>query len=181
MECLRHIIETCPLARSLNQLYNAIHQMKQQPANPLYAHLPTTLTINVAYMPVDITVAPRAPEADEAWAHWGEKEDATMSDDGQSDTWSEGLVTHPNGALMVVQAELKVDPWQTLLLLESEEAAAGHRGVSTDLMGLGIHDAADPEEESIVSPKASASRRGSDSDEAVLMSNLIAACDVSRP
>lgn len=167
MQCLQMAIERSPLARSLNQLYNAIHQLQTTPINPLLAHLPTTLSVNVADIPVNIVISPRSTEGDEAWAQWGEVDELSNSSESEdSDVFSDRMVSR------VKSDNLRVEPWQTLLMIDNQ--APGK--VSSEVMGLGI--------DVDVGDSTNGERRGSsgeEEDERNLLKALIEELTVNKP
>ncbi|KAL1407680.1 Nitrogen permease regulator 3 [Vanrija albida] len=155
MECLREVIEVSDLGRSLHELFNALHKIKHKPLNSLFSHLSTTLTVNVGTIPVTIVVPPRSTDTDAVRAAQ-EDDDDSASSDSDSDDGFAGLVIGPDGSLIAKQPELRVEPWQTLLILDQDEA-----GDSRDVVP----------------------RRGSKSQlaEDELINALLSACDVSKP
>ncbi|WVR08929.1 hypothetical protein IAU60_005988 [Kwoniella sp. DSM 27419] len=180
-ECCKWMYANIPLDRNLNTLYLRLHQLKTQPVNPLHSYLPTTITSHMADMTIHTVLSPRTVDPDEAWAHWGERDamsesEASSSDD---DDWDD-----PTAAIK--RPELKVDPWQTLLLID-DDATARATEISQSIIGLGIA----VEEQQAVIP---GDRRGSkatiattiattqaEEDETALMKALIEGCDVTKP
>ncbi|WWC91075.1 uncharacterized protein L201_006016 [Kwoniella dendrophila CBS 6074] len=182
-ECCRWMYANMPLDRSLNSLYLRLHQLKNQPSNPLHSYLPTTITTQLADMTVHTILSPKVSDADEAWAHWGEIEDqqseSEISDSDDEDYYDD--LTTP-----IRRPELKVEPWQTLLLID-EDAAKRATEISTAIIGLGVG----MEGQNITNTNPYGSeRRGSkptlvtaqdQEDETQLMKQLIQACDVTKP
>lgn len=183
--CNKLVYDKCSLDRSLNQLYAEIYSLQERAPNPLYANLPTTITASIADIPFSITLSPQHVETDEAWAHWGEIDDhdslSSLSDD---EDWNDALVHMPPGGITSKSPDFKVDPWQTLLLLD-DKAYERSEEIAQALYGLGLVMSAAGSRQSSVVTSASDSRRGSkdnsnDGDEGQLMKSLIEACDVSR-
>lgn len=198
------IYRNSALDRSLTNLFYALHEHQNAPVNPLYAHLPTTITVPLADMAVTMILSPKSGDSDESWAHWGEMDDDVSDDSSESsEDWVHEMVDQLGGGNR--NSDLRVEPWQTLLLLE--EGAADKAGeMANALVGLGLGQmgvggpqgilAADSgvatgTEESrtaTASPVVDLlnSRRGSkdttaEEDEKALMQALIEACDVSKP
>jgi len=132
-------IERNAMARSLNQLYNAIHHLQTTPVNPLMSHLPTTLSISVADIPVSIVVSPKATETDESWAQWGEMDDMSSSESEDSDS-SDRVFTKARSDV------IRVEPWQTLLMLDDWVAGK----VSAEVLGQGVAEDPDDDEEGML-------------------------------
>lgn len=171
------MVEKSPLERSLWNLLLALHGLKKRPLNPLYSNLPTTITVNLGDMPVSMIISPRSSETDEAWAHWGEAQDGSDSEDDESEMdWEDGIGPMPS----MRPSDLRVEPWQTLLLLDDNARDRAHQ-ISTDLIGVG--GAEGYEEGERVDGEVDTSRRGSveEEDERSLMKSLIEACDVTKP
>ncbi|WVF65410.1 hypothetical protein IAT40_000137 [Kwoniella sp. CBS 6097] len=176
-DCCRYLYANIPLDRNLNMLYLRLHQLKNRPANPLHSYLPTTITTHLTDMTIHMVLSPRSVDADEAWAHWGERDDVSDSDssDSDDDDWDD-----PTAAIK--RPELRIEPWQTLLLVDDD---ALHRAdeISQAIIGLGIG----MEEQTLIP----GDRRGSkattiattqaEEDETALMKALIEACDVTKP
>ena len=170
VECCRQIYEKSSLDRNLNHLFNAIQDLRTKPANPLYAHLPTTITVSLDDLPISMVLSPRVKESDESWTHWGEIDDISeVSSEDSEIQWEEPMPRN---------RELKVEPWQTLLLIEENAAEMAHE-ISNVLVGLGI-GVDETDEASTVHQD---SRRGSkeEATEAQMMRSLIEACDVTKP
>jgi len=171
MECCRIVYEKNPLDRALNQLFTAIHKLRSKPANPLYSYLPTTMTVNLVDIPISMVLSPRSNVSDEHWAHWGELEEQSSADDSDSDDGLERRKT----------SDLRIEPWQTLLLIQ-DDAAEKAEEISRTLVGLGL-DGRERDEDSTPS---GGSRRGSkelasaEEDEGLLMENLIKECRVTK-
>lgn len=172
MECCRIVYERNPLDRALNQLFTAIHNLRTKPANPLYSYLPTTLTVNLVDIPITMVLSPRSNISDEHWAHWGELDEQSSVDDSDSES---GMFESRK------TADLRIEPWQALLLIE-DDAADKAEEISRTLIGLGV-DSRDVDDES--TPSGS-SRRGSkdvttaEEDEGLLMESLIRECRVTK-
>jgi hypothetical protein len=148
--------------------------------NPLNANLPTTIRASLADIHFPIVLSPRNSQNDEAWARWGE-----MDDHSSLSSWSEdeddGLVQVAAEGVGSKTPDFKVEPWQTLLLLD-ERAAEKSEEIAQGLYGLGV----------VVTPRASSglvstddSRRSSkdtsaEGEEGDLLKTLIEACDVSK-
>jgi hypothetical protein len=180
------IYRSSPLERSLTNLFYSLYKYQTAPANPLYAHLPMTITVPLADMAVSMVLSPKSGESDESWAHWGEMdEDASDTSSELSGDWIGGMMDVMSGNK---GSEIRVEPWQTLLLLE-EDAAEKAGEMANALVGLGLgFQSSQGEESRTVSPVAefNTSRRGSkdtsaEEDEKALMQALIQACDVSKP
>ncbi|ORY33121.1 nitrogen permease regulator of amino acid transport activity 3-domain-containing protein [Naematelia encephala] len=188
--CEQLCYERCVLDRTLSQLYFAIRGYQDKPANPLYSYLPTTLTVSLDDIPISMVLSPRSSETDEAWAHWGEMDDASdTSSLSSGDTWDRagtGVVPALLGdySSSTRQSGLRVHPWQTLLLID-DDAVDKALEISTALVGLGL-GAGITDETGTLSTLALESRRGSketslEEDEGLLIKTLIEACDVTKP
>jgi hypothetical protein len=184
-QCNKIVYEKCSLDRSLNQLYAEIYQLQNRAANPLYANLPTTISASLADITFPIVLSPKSAETDEAWAHWGEIDDhnslSSLSDD---EDWNDALVQVPPGGISSKAPDFKVEPWQTLLLLD-DRAAEKSEEIAQGLYGLGVVVSASASRASSGLVSASDSRRGSkdtstEENEGGLLKTLIEACDVSK-
>ncbi|WVQ93083.1 hypothetical protein IAU59_000147 [Kwoniella sp. CBS 9459] len=128
-------------------------------------------------LPLDRNLNTLSVDADEAWAHWGERDDLSDSGDSDSDDdeWDD-----PTAAIK--RPELKIEPWQTLLLVDDDALYRADQ-ISQAIIGLGIG----MEEQTLIPGE----RRGSkattvvtsqaEEDETALMKALIEACDVTKP
>jgi len=168
------VYEKYSLDRALNQLFIAIQQFRTKPSNPLYSHLPNSITVNLADIPISMVLSPQSVETDEAWAHWGERDDLSSSDDEVSEMgWDASMK----------QLDLRVEPWQTLLLID-EDATEKAGEISTSMVGLGIgRRILDESEKTSPMPmsRGASRERSMEEDEGLLMRSLIGACDVSKP
>jgi hypothetical protein len=159
--------------------------------NPLYAHLPTTLNIDIEDVSFTMVLSPKSSKVDEDWAHWGDGEHyGSDSEDSDDDDWHDGIggVANPGPRT----SNLEVEPWQTLLLLE-DNASENAEKISKLLVGLGVlsgDTTATPGSQvatsSVMTTPADGSRRHSgdtvtEDDEGALMKCLIQACDVTKP
>ncbi|KAK8844116.1 hypothetical protein IAR55_006910 [Kwoniella newhampshirensis] len=178
-DCCRWINAHCALDRTLNTLYLQLHQLRTQPTNALHSYLPTTFTTNLCDMTVQTILSTRAANAEEEWAHWGEIDESSDSETSESDgeDWDEVGAGGGGGK----KHEIKVHPWQTLLLID-DDASQRANEISLAIIGLGI--GADD------STGGAGERRGSkatiatttaEEDETALMKALIEACDVTKP
>ncbi|WRT69197.1 uncharacterized protein IL334_006181 [Kwoniella shivajii] len=175
-DCCRWLYANMPLDRNLNSLYLRLHQLKSQPANPLHSYLPTTITTHLAEMTINTVLSPKVVDADEAWAHWGERDEISESEasDSDDDDWED-----PTTAIR--RPELRVEPWQTLLLIE-DDAAKRADEISTAIIGLGVGmDSQSPMAGERRGSKATVATSQDQEDEAQLMKALIEACDVTKP
>lgn len=184
-QCNKIVYDKCSLDRSLNQLYAEIYQLQNRAANPLYANLPTTISASLADITFPIILSPKSAETDEAWAHWGEVDDddslSSLSDD---EDWNDALIQVPPGRISSKTPDFKVEPWQTLLLLD-DRAAEKSEEIAQGLYGLGVVVSTSASRASSGLVSASESRRGSkdtsaEGDEGELLKTLIEACDVSK-
>jgi len=184
-ECNKIVYEKCSLDRSLNQLYAEIYQLQNRAANPLYANLPTTISASLADITFPIILSPKSTETDEAWAHWGEIDDhdslSSLSDD---EDWNDALVKLPPGGISSKTPDFKVEPWQTLLLLD-DRAAEKSEEIAQGLYGLGVVVSNPASRASSGLTSVDDSRRSSkdtsaEGDEGGLLKTLIEACDVSK-
>jgi hypothetical protein len=184
-QCNKIVYDKCSLDRSLNQLYAEIYQLQHRAANPLYANLPTTISASLADITFPIILSPKSAETDEAWAHWGEVDDhdslSSLSDD---EDWNDALVQLPPGGISSKTPDFKVEPWQTLLLLD-DRAAEKSDEIAQGLYGLGVVVSGSTSRQSSGLTSASESRRDSkdtsaEGDEGELLKTLIEACDVSK-
>lgn len=184
-QCNKLVYDKCSLDRSLNQLYAEIYQLQNRAPNPLYANLPTTITASIGDIPFSITLSPQRFETDEAWAHWGEIDDhSSLSSLSDDEDWNDALVHLPPGGITSKSPDFKVDPWQTLLLLD-DKAYERSDEIAQALYGLGLVVSAANSRHSSTVTSGSESRRGSkensnEGDEGQLMKSLIESCDVSR-
>ena len=169
------IYEKNSLDRSLNQLFTAIHQVQTKPVNPLYTHLPTTITVKIADIPVSMVLSPRSTQIDEVWAHWGEIEHGSSVEDEEDESdgdWVDGPKF----------SDLRVEPWQTLLLIDDDAAEDAHE-ISRALVGLGVSEIGvdvDVSEGTSSAPMLSRQESSAEEDEGLLMKSLIETCDVSK-
>jgi hypothetical protein len=177
------VYDKCSLDRSLNQLYAEIYQLQNRVSNPLYANLPTTISASLADITFPIVLSPRNAETDEAWAHWGEIDDhSSLSSLSDDEDWNDALVQLPPGGISSKTPDFKVEPWQTLLLLD-DKAVEKSEEIAQGLYGLGVVVVGSRMPSGVVS--AADSRRSSkdnsaEEDEGDLLKALIEACDVSR-
>lgn len=185
-KCNKIVYDKCSLDRSLNQLYAEIYQLQNRVPNPLYANLPTTISATVADISFAITLSPQATETDEAWAHWGDVDDhSSMSSLSEDEDWNDALVHIPAGGITSKNPDFKVEPWQTLLLLD-DRAAEKSEEIAQGLYGLGVMiTPGSTTRQSSGLASFNASRRGSkdtsaEGDEGELIKTLIEACDISR-
>lgn len=179
---------TNPLERALQDLSFNLWKFRTSPVNPLYMHLPSTITIHLADLPISMVLSPKTGVTDESWAHWGSEEQgydaaSSTSSDSERDFYLGG---EKKGR------EMRVEPWQTLLLIE-DKAKERAKEVATAVVGRGSWTPTQPrpgqdEDDGNNSPVLAAmgSRRGSketqaEEDETNLMKALIEACDVTRP
>lgn len=121
-------------------------------------------------------LSPRSTKNDEAWAHWGERDDQSSVDDSDSEDAYGG----------VKSMDLHIEPWQTLLLLE-DDAASKAQEISRALVGLGMANVGLEEdyEDNEPTPMVGSRRDSKDThtaeeDEGLLMKNLIESCDVTK-
>jgi hypothetical protein len=190
LETCRRFYETFSLDRALNQLYTAIHDLNKKPSNPLHAHLPTSFTVSLCDLPITMVLSPRSTEGDEAWAHWGdlgEGEGLSIDDDVEEE---DETLSEWEGNARVGGGDLRIEPWQTLLLVE-EGTVARALEISNELVGLGVGltpsgRSSNGEDSETVTPdidRRSSARAGgtAEEDEGVLMKALIEACDVTKP
>ena len=186
-KCNEIVYDKCALDRSLNRLYLEIYKLQNRAPNPLYANLPSTITTKLAEIPIAITLSAQRIETDEAWAHWGEIDDhSSLSSLSDDEDWNEALVHQPAGGITSKSSDFKVDPWQTLLML-NDKNREDPEAIAEELYGLGIVMPASRESSTAtaISGDSSGSRRGSkdsshEGDERHLMATFIEACDVSR-
>ncbi|WWD21225.1 hypothetical protein CI109_105709 [Kwoniella shandongensis] len=175
-DCCRWINAHCALDRTLNTLYLRLHQLRVKPINALHSYLPTTLTTTLGDMTVQTVLSPAAVNADEAWAHWGEMDEASDSETSESDgdEWEDPAIGGGR------KHEIKVHPWQTLLLVD-EDATQRANEISLAVIGLGIgaDDSGGGGERR--GSKATIATTTAEEDETILMKTLIEACDVTRP
>jgi hypothetical protein len=171
LETCRRFYERFSLDRALNQLFTAIYQLQTKPSNPLHAHLPTTLTVSLADLPISMVLSPQTTEGDESWAHWGERGDELLLEEDDDDDENSDWENAKPGS-----GDLRIEPWQTLLL------------ISNALIGLGVGVSGSlGDESSVNSPLIPmGDRRESkgtaiEEDEGVLMKALIEGCDVTKP
>lgn len=175
--------DKCSLDRSLNQLYAEIYQLQNRVSNPLYANLPTTISASLADITFPIILSPRSADTDEAWAHWGEIDDhSSLSSLSDDEDWNDALVQLPPGGISSKTPDFKVEPWQTLLLLD-DKAVEKSEEIAQGLYGLGVVVVGSRSPSGVVS--AADSRRSSkdtsvEEDEGDLLKVLIEACDVSK-
>ena len=167
------LYERSSLDRALNQLFAAIYQYRTRAVNPLYASLPTTITVSLGNVPISMVLSPRNAETDEVWAHWGEIDDVSDESSEPSD------IGH--GEEIKVK-DLRVEPWQTLLLID-DDAMEQAQEISRSLVGLGISTEEYDEDPHPELNGLLAHRRGSkgEEDEGLLMKALIEGCDVTKP
>ncbi|KAK4688354.1 nitrogen permease regulator 3, partial [Tremellales sp. Uapishka_1] len=172
MQCLENVVAVSSLAKSLFALFNMIWELKSAPINPLYSHLPMTTSIQVSDIPVSMVISPRSTDNHESWNSWGEIEEG--SEDSDESISDDDSVSHTKRAKLV---DLRVEPWQTLLLIEDDPSK---------LLGLGVTPAESTTTPS--SPGSATERRnsrstwtGDEEDEGALEKALITACDVSKP
>ena len=161
--------------RSLIHLFNAIHNLRIRPENPLHSYLPTTLTVNVGELPISMILSPRSLTNDEDWAHWGQMNDGSLIDDSDSDS-EDGMNKSDT---------LRIDPWKSLLLVDDDAASKAHE-ISRALIGVGMGITGPEEDDEDEKTPMGGSRRGSkdmstaEEDEGLLMKAVIEACDVTR-
>jgi hypothetical protein len=108
---------------------------------------------------------------------------SSLSDD---EDWNDALVQQPAGGISSKIPDFKVEPWQTLLLLD-DRAAEKSEEIAQGLYGLGVvvTDSRASSGLTSVAESRSNSRRGSkdtsaEGGEGELLKALIEACDVSR-
>lgn len=131
--------------------------------------------MNLADVPISMVLSPQLANTDEEWAHWGEREDASSSEDDESERellWED----------QAKQPGLSIDPWQTLLLVDEEAWARLEKPLSP-VVGLGVKGLVATD---AALPMPQMSRRVSkettvEEDEGVLMRSLIETCDISKP
>lgn len=140
----------------MHELFSAMHKIKLKPMNTLFVTMPTTVTVNVGSVPITIVIPPTHRDAEGPVAMTNSYE-SDSSDDDSDDEWAG--VTGPDGLLVSKQPHLRVQPWQTLLMLDDEGGAA--------------HAA----------PQDARPRRDSKSQQAEdeLIDALIRACDITKP
>lgn len=176
------------LERALQDLSFNLWKFRTAPVNPLYAHLPSTVTVSLADLPISMVLSPRSVTTEETWAHIGsgdhdyDVESEMSSDSGDHNLGEKAL------------REIKVEPWQTLLLIEdrakerAKEMAAAVVGLGnwtpTSKTGRAWHEGEEGMSALVLSGKGE--RRGSketqaEEDESNLMRALIEACDVTKP
>ncbi|WVW79498.1 hypothetical protein I302_101467 [Kwoniella bestiolae CBS 10118] len=176
-DCCKWMYANMPLDRNLNTLYLRLHQLKTQPANPLHSYLPTTITTHLADMTINTVLSPKVVDADEAWAHWGERDEYSESEGSDSDDEDWDDPTTP-----IRRPELRVEPWQTLLLID-DDATERASEISTAIIGLGV--GMESQSSSIPGDrrgsKATIATTQDQEDETQLMKSLIEACDVTKP
>lgn len=184
-KCNEIVYDKCALDRSLNRLYLEIYKLQNRAPNPLYANLPSTITTKLAEIPIAITLSPQQVETDEAWAHWGEIDDhSSLSSLSDDEEWNEALVHQPPGGITSKSPDFRVDPWETLLMLNDSDREDPET-IAEEVYGLGIVMPVERNSSTATSGSGSGSRRGSkdssaEGDERHLMTALIEACDVSR-
>ena len=162
--------------RSLNQLFTAIHEVRTRLPNPLYCHLPTTFTVNLADLPISIILSPKSRGDEDEWMRWEAEEASSISDDDSEDDWKDVPKT----------ADFRVEVWRTLLLVD-EDTVSNAEQISRALVGLGVSDVETDVDGSVTSsPLLTTGRRDSkeltsaEEDEGLLMKALIEACDVTK-
>ena len=96
-----------PLEHALQDLALALHNYRHTPINPLYSHLPTAITVELAGTAISMTVAPRYEQVIEPWARWD-----TIKDDDASSIISSDTDDFAD------LGDVDIQPWQTLLLVE---------------------------------------------------------------
>ena len=184
-KCNEIVYDKCALDRSLNRLYLEIYKLQNRAPNPLYANLPSTITTKLAEIPIAITLSAQRVETDEAWAHWGEIDDhSSLSSLSDDEDWNEALVHQPAGGITSKSPDFKVDPWQTLLML-NDNTREDPESIAEELYGLGIVMPASRNSSTATSGSGSGSRRDSkdsnaEGDERHLMTTFIESCDISR-
>lgn len=201
VECCEYLYRTNPLERALSELFYAIHSHQIAAVNPLYADLPTTITVPLADMSVSMIISPKSEVEEESWAHWGRIDGATalpeiadLDSDDDSEDWLGELIESTNAHASGKAREIRVEPWQTLLLIDENaakragETANAIVGISQSGGGSSVaHSGTDTVGPSATaSPTIDNSRRGSketsaEEDESALMKALIEACDVTKP
>jgi hypothetical protein len=130
------------------------------------------MTVNVGDIPISMVLSPRSTLSDEHWARWGDVDAGSSVDDSDSES---GMYESRK------TADLRIEPWQTLLLLD-DDAVDKAEEISRTLVGLGLDE---PEGDEDFTP-SSGSRRGSkevtsaEEDEGVLMESLIRECNVTK-
>lgn len=170
------------LERALQDLSYNLWKFRTAPFNPLYAHLPSTITVSLADLPIRMVLSPATGSSDESWAHLGSGESGRIDDyDAESETSSasgDGVIGGK------YHKEVKIEPWQTLLLVEDR---AKERAKETAAAVVGLGDWVNTERRnSVWDSETGSTRRGSketqaEEDESNLMKSLIEACDVTRP
>ena len=171
----------------LNNLYTSIYNYQNRPVNPLYAHLPTTINVEMQDVSFSMVLPPKSSKVDEDWVHWTEVEEVdsdSESDNSEDRDWPGRSGQYP--ATGGRKGAIDVQPWQTLLLLE-DNAAENAEQLSQLLVGLGVRSGnPDATPSSTTTAAADASRRASgdtmnEDDDGALMKCLIQACDVTKP
>ena len=191
-----------PLAASCNALHYELHQLRHRPSTPLYSHFPSIITIDVGSIPVTMMISPpgvRGQEEDDDVHLRLDNQDAddlsSDSDDDDDDDWNDS--SQYNGNYEPRTVKIRVEPWQTLLLLDDRSSKSADQ-IWTEMVGLGI-DTEGQANNSISPalaplqnvPTAYGARRDSVAGtvgtaatietEGALMRALIDACDVSKP
>lgn len=171
---------TNPLERGLQDLAYNLWKFRTSTPNPLYAHLPSTISVSLGGMPISMTLEPKPTLIDESWTSWGIIDDDTeshFSSDTSSDEF-DFLSDERKGD------DVKIDPWKTLLLL-NDSAKKRAKEVAADV--ISTPQWSRPESEANKSDDGGlGSRRGSkelsaEEDERGLMKILIENCDTSKP
>lgn len=165
-----------PLEHALQDLALALHNYRHTPINPLYSHLPTAITVELAGTAISMTVAPRYEQVIEPWARWD-----TIKDDDASSIISSDTDDFAD------LGDVDIQPWQTLLLVDNDTRLKA-REVASSIVGAtsqatAITRASISSSHRSNSPIGNEPRRDSqaEEDEAVLMTALILACDVTKP
>lgn len=180
LECLRLVYEKSSLDRAMNRLLIAIRDLQRKPLNPLYSFLPTTITVHLADLPISMVLSPRVTESDEAWAQWGDIDDYSDSDDEEDSEI--GLEDRLSGRVMsgTKHPDLRVEPWQTLLLLQGDADTVA-REVTDAVMGMaGDLDEPDIVAGAVIGPRRASGGPTAEEGEALMLKQLIEACDVNK-
>jgi hypothetical protein len=149
-------VEKSELAQSLHELFSVLHKMKGKPLNAHFSAMPTTVTINVGSIPMTIAIPPKQRNVEHG-VRLGLGADSEISDDSD-DEWAG--VTGPDGLLLSRQPHLRVEPWQTLLMLQEDEDAIASMAAGRETVRRN-------------------SRSQQEEDE--LLAALIRACDITKP
>jgi hypothetical protein len=180
VSCAAYMYHYNPLEHALQDLALALHNHRHTPVNPLYSHLPSTLSVDLSGTGISMTLAPRYEQMTEPWARW----DATREDDAES-----SISSNNDNDDFADLGDIDIQPWQTLLLVDNDTKLRAKEVASlivgTTGQATGVNRASISSSGRSSSPSAAATevRRESHSeeDETVLMTALILACDVTKP